>query len=60
MVNTMKTDVRRVVAEAVRSGKIVFLKSGVPILEQTEIDASIREHVQGALETLARLGLLVA
>ncbi len=53
-------DVRRVVAEAVRSGKIVFLKSGVPIQEQTEIDASIREHVQGALETLARLGLLVA
>ncbi len=53
-------DVQRVVAEAVSTGKIVFLKGGVPVLEQGEIDASIREHVKSALATLARSGLLVA
>ena len=51
---------RQVVADAVASGNIVFLKSGAPISEASEIESSINEHVESALQTLARSGLLVA
>ena len=52
--------VRRQLEDAVRDGKIVFLKGGEPLREPAEIDASIAEHLKSALETLARSGLLVA
>ena len=52
--------VRRQLEDAVRDGKIVFLKGGEPVREPAEIDASIAEHLKSALETLARSGLLVA
>ena len=52
--------VRRQLEDAVRDGKIVFLKGGEPLREPADIDASIAEHLKSALETLARSGLLVA